>query len=240
MISGDMMKKYILFILIIFLSGCSVNYNLSIDKGFYSEELTMNESDMSLFSSYNLSGVFERYDKAPIPKYNEYADYDYNKLKLLDSNLLYEKKNVLNDDGIFFSIYGRSMENKNINNSYLMNEFGNIEYSSDKGIYKFKYRLNDDVFTIYNMVDEISVNISDKNHYIINNNADSIKGNVYTWKLNNGNDKVISFDYKINTKKKSSKKDDVIYFPIFLVVIILFVVVFFFIIRFISNKRNSI
>lgn len=244
------MKK-ILFLCfcVIFITGCQVNYDINLNSDGYSENLVISESDLSKFSSYNIGEDFEYYDKMPLSIFTDYAELSYNELNNLDKSLLYEKNNILNDDGIIFSISGRTDNKLLFEKSNLINMFGTINSIHENDKVEVSYSLKPEAFNNYSMVDNITINIRDNDNSILSNNADNRNGDIYTWIISRDdfNKKTINFvlSYKENTVKKNVKKykkkldDPLERFSIFLIVItIIFLIVYkFVIIRFNSCNK---
>ena len=98
----------------------------------------------------------------------------------------------------------------------------------------------------YNTIDSYVVNIEiDKK--VISHNADSVKGNVYTWNINKNNaaDKIISIQFKndlLDLKSEKEEKKDFNYMIIFIIfgLITLVLIIILGLIKSISNKNNKI
>ena len=90
-------------------------------------------------------------------------------------------------------------------------------------------------------LDSITVNIETK-YKVLNNNADSISGNKYTWVINRSNykDKTISFSYDIENgiSKNYFKDNPLIIFNICLVIIVFVCFIIYFILNRRYNKKN--
>ncbi len=241
------MKK-ILFLCfcIIFITGCQANYDINLNSDSYDEYLTITETDLSKFSSYNIGEDFEYYDKMPIPMSITYAELSYNELNKLDKSLLYTKTNDLNDNGISFIVSGRTDEKLSFEKSNLINMFGTINSVHKNERVEVSYNLKPEVFNKYSMVDNITINIRDNDNSLLSNNADKRDGDIYTWIISrdNFNKKTINFvlSYKENTVKKNVKEykqkldNPMGRFSIFLIVILL---IFLIVYKFVIIKFNS-
>ena len=205
------MKKIVFLLFsILFITGCEVTYDIDLNKSDFNEDLSIMETDLSKFSSYNIGADFEYYDKMPIPKSIDYADFSYNELKKLDKELFYEKINSLNNDGISFVFSGKSDGKLSFGKSNLINMFGTINSIHGDGKVEVSYILKPEAFNNYNMVDNVVINIRDNDNSILRNNADKRDGDVYTWIISKDEfgEKTINFilSYKENTVKKSVKE----------------------------------
>lgn len=201
------MKKIIVLLFsIILITGCEVSYNVTINEDDFNENLSINEIDLSKFSSYNLGDDFDYYDRMPFPKSIDNSELSYKVLNNMDRSLLYEKTNILNEDGITFGISGRTENNSNFYKSNLINTFGNVEYETKNNINYIKYSLTSDLLKKYNMVDVITINVIDKNNCVLSNNADKKDGDKYTWLVTKDNYLTKSIDFSYSIKEVVSKK----------------------------------
>ena len=192
------MKKIIVLLFsIILITGCEVSYNVTINEDDFNENLSINEIDLSKFSSYNLGDDFDYYDRMPFPKSIDNSELSYKVLNNMDRSLLYEKTNILNEDGITFGISGRTENNSNFYKSNLINTFGNVEYETKNNINYIKYSLTSDLLKKYNMVDVITINVIDKNNCVLSNNADKKDGDKYTWLVTKDNYLTKSIDFSL-------------------------------------------
>lgn len=214
------MKKYILLIMILIITGCSSEYNLNIEKDtiFESASMTFPKSVTSV-DSYN------------------------NQTQLM--------KNVYGDNLYFYNINKKEDEN----NYYLNYSFThNINQYKDSTILKMCYsdngiKIDDKEFLIntsdtFNCIymddgaymNDVTVNIKTKLK-VLDNNADIVNGDTYTWKYNEDNYDnkpiYIKIDRSVN---KLKVPDNVSSFGIFIsigLILGLFVYIFY---RFIKKK----
>ena len=242
------MKKIVFLIIsILFITGCQVSYDVKLNKDNYNENLSIFESDLDKFSSYNIGEDFEYYDKMPFPKSTDNADLSYNELSKLDKNLLYEKVNNLNNDGITFGITGRSDNLSKFSSSNLINTFGNVNYSKKNKINYIKYSLTSDLLKKYSMVDSITISVFDNNNCVLNSNADKKEGDKYIWTITRDNYLTKSIDFSYSVKEVAIKKnikdsvrkldDPMVKFGIALTIIFLFFLLVYWIV--ISKYNNS-
>lgn len=185
------MKKILLAIIIVFLTGCSANYELEYKDNKFNESLTT-------FSNIN--------DEA----YKEEVDNFYDNGYLLTDYLVQTGDMPFNDIINSYSIYNKvlindannygiklfySYENKEelINSNIVYNMFENFNIDDD-GISLYNIK---SIFQKYLNLNNITISfISDKKVY--DNNADEVKNNKYYWYINKDNykDKNIRISFK--------------------------------------------
>lgn len=190
------MKKYILLIMIIFLSGCSANLNIAINDSSINESISIKE-EKSLFN--NIS-------------YNDYINEMVGQYK--DDIKSYEISNFDNSDYVGIKL-NKKYDNdicSSINNSKLKYISDNLSCVKDKNKYKITgsasyFICGDDCF----MPPEISygtLNITLPNK-AIKSNSDSVDGNTYTWNFDNNKDNKFSLEFEIKDTKKDTNIIDV-------------------------------
>lgn len=185
------MKKNIMIIICLFLfTGCDVTYNITIDDKI--EELTnfyFEESDYSYDTYYadygddNISN-FSNIDEFTQSIYNEdYLAFDGD----FNNQELYNVQKI--NDGISLNY---SYKYDNFDKSSIFNYCGDIvEYQTGNDTVSIS--VND----FYNCfmseydpaLDDLTINIK-TNLKVLENNADSVNGNVYTWNINKDNSSV--------------------------------------------------
>lgn len=207
-------KSAVLLLLLLLLSGCTINYNLDVDAEFIEnifvkdDTLTVTKEMPLYFDDLsNLSEVDEKVDGykyydltkgTSSSKYSTtYKASDFT--KITSCNLLFDKCEFINIGG------GESV----------------ISTTTGTGI-----------FESYPGLEEISINLT-INGEVVYSNADSVNGDIYTWKINSGNaynkSVYVKFKdkFKSNSETKSSgksekekAKENLIYLSILLVVLI--------------------
>lgn len=171
-----MKKKLLLFVILLFLSGCEVNYHLDFTDEQLKEDVQFTipnskEKEIQYLEKVSAYAIFDGMGKAlyntnfskGIKNYNATFDYTY---KLEDLGRAYYINQCF--DAVNFA--------KHDNQYVLLTSTG------------FKCMLFD-----YYKIDNLTVTIT-TNHKVIEHNADIKKGNSYTWKINdqNANDVKIS------------------------------------------------
>lgn len=172
------MKKKILFLLILLITGCSANYNLNIENDNFEESIDV---------------IVPSNDKALISHLNSFEQY-------INENVIYDKKMKEEDISTNFN-YSHTYSFNDFQNRENPCFLSSNLYQ-DNGIYTIFS--NDFVcFESFDMkADSYTINIS-TNYNVINNNADKVNGNTYIWnfKKNNYKNKSIIFQYS-KTKKE--------------------------------------
>lgn len=182
------MKNKILFIIILILiTGCSVEYNLNIDSSFSEHTVYIPESseEMIAGTQYRLPALFSEsrltYDNSNLKeiKYYNIKTLKDNKFSF---NFVYDD-NQLNDSNIANSCYQFfSVDTKENEVSILT---GNKFYC----------------FDVYEELDSVTININ-SNYKVIQSNADKIVGKKHTWYITreNASNKPIIFVYDKSKK----------------------------------------
>ena len=188
-----MKKKILLFILCFFLvTGCDVKYDLTIDNDSYDEIVTL-----SFLKSQNTYDDVSNYLEDEIP-------ISYN-----PSEGVYYDSKIEEDDNYYNLIYNYKHDINSFTQSYFVSncypDF-NVE-SNDKQIVlssgsQFTCFEGDDGLS----ADSVEINIT-TNLEVLDNNADRVNGNTYTWNINesNYNNKPIEM-----TLQKSFEIEDVV------------------------------
>lgn len=204
-------KIVILSIMLIFLSGCTVDYNLEINDNQIKEETIMYEDSNDKMDDEAINDDFKT-------AYPIYIDEDY---------VYYDP--FTEQDG--YEYYDKSMDKKN--NLYVANYKAEYSLSDFKrsrlinmSFKEFNVSLNDNekfvststglnFFDSYNNINQIDININVNNYTVTSNNADEINGNTYIWHFNkdNYNDKHIDLFFtkdlaNNNSDNKSTSSTD--------------------------------
>lgn len=179
------MKKRILILMIILLltTGCTCEYNLTIEENSYKEEIIIIGSTSDEISSFN--------NKWEIPINKE----EYNNINLEpDSNggftgEIYNYK--LNNSRLTFNYnFNRSQY---INSTAVSNCYDMLTITNSNNRTVISTSSNNKCFENHPPLNNIKIRIKvDKP--VISNNADSINGNTYIWNINksNANEKSIN------------------------------------------------
>lgn len=210
------MKKILLFILpCLFLTGCSVNYNLKIENNSFRETITGNVLNNEIEITDNQTDISLAYQ---LIKFDQASTID-------NDNLLYDKTLNENENSIDYN-YTFTYNEQTINNSRILSEC----------FQDFKFEINDDYYYLMtigdfycNYTDEIFVNITTDNKVTLNN-ADKVNGNIYTWVMKEGNNPninmIVSKTDKVNNKKNGLSTFKIISFVILIILSIVSYVMF--------------
>ena len=174
------MKKIILTCMLLFLvTGCSVEYNLDIDKDFnFKENMVLSTSKENFEISYDSvdNGIEEIYDN--INDSLKFSLYDYDLNKHFKKNVEVVFENKYKDDSELLS------------SPFLTNVNGRITtYDSEKGNKVFQVMIDYDFFELlktktYSSIPVETVKVNIKFPYkIISSNADNVEDNILSWDL---------------------------------------------------------
>lgn len=181
-------KTILLTIMTILLTGCTVNYDLKFNESTIEENITI---------------IPETQEEKENTKYFENRDF----YSIIDqkNELMYEKQKNKDDSYEFKYTYNfENFKNSRFTTCYdaytLNNDNGIITLSTSK---EFRCLTYD-----YNNVDNIKINITTE-YKVVDNNADEVNGNVYTWNINrdNSTNKPIKFSYNKKKKRKLTLKE---------------------------------
>lgn len=160
-------KVLILLIAIILISGCSGTYNLTIDK------------DLSVEEKMNivLEGKAEDYDKVVSLFTSNNIDSEKYKIITEEDNLNIEYKDTYN-----------SVEEYLLNSFLYKQLFDNISFNTDRKQFSLEasniFNNTSGKLNYSNKINKLKVNVITP-FEVIDNNADSIKENKYTWVIDN-------------------------------------------------------
>ena len=205
-------KLYLLILLAFLLCGCSANVNITINDNTINERISIVEYP---YDGIPLNDIKLQYRKY-IPAFKDFI--------IVDTMPDEEEKGVK-----YYRASGTEMNGSY--NAYYQYDFNFLEYSNATSVNKVfrspkieydknakKIIINTDssellVFSSYPQLDEVKVNIS-TNYKVLENNADSISGNVYTWVFRKGNQKGLNLVLEdkegksINEKKVEEKEEE--------------------------------
>lgn len=231
------MKKIKIFIFlcsILLLSGCSVEYNLTLN-----DDLTVSEKVVATERTKRMEALTKQ-------KGEQAVNYLYNMFKRDDENITLTSRE---DDYNTYATAITSYEDINDYASKFSSDvFDNVNVTKDGNIITFsteqKELLSSD--TNYSLLyDDITVNVTIP-FEVTSNNADKVTGNTYTWNIKKNTDyKTIEFAYKEGNKedKVNINVNDETYniqygviITVGLVIIIGSIVLF----VYIKNKKNNV
>lgn len=185
------MKKIVLVISILFLTGCTVEYNLHFSSDSIKEQITIipetnqEQENTKTLEKTEYFAIIDKNRNLPyevkqnkIGNYTSYTytyDYGFSEFKQSSFTRCYDAYTILEENNII-----------SLNTS---KKFNCMVYN-------------------YNKIDNIKINIT-TDYKVIESNADEINGNVYTWNINNSNyeNKSIKFSYNIKQKRIITLKE---------------------------------
>ncbi len=174
-----MKKKFLLLITIIMLTGCDIEYNLTIKDNTLSEETNFKVS----FEEYQNDGRIKELYDYPHSIYISENIPEEDGIKIVEDFTYYEK-NIINSNGYYNILYKANYEKNNYIESRLLNTAftsSNIEINSING------RIIGRDLSLFNNyqsydINKLTVNIAIEDIYQVkNHNANNVKNNVYTW-----------------------------------------------------------
>lgn len=201
------MKKNILIVFsLLLLTGCSINYDLEIDKDSLNETITGSVAKKEVEINEKATGLSTIYvlineDQKPV----------YNKDYLYTKNLKENKDNI---DYTFNYNYNMDdfVNSRVINSCFENNEIINLDNY-------YTIKLSGDFYCLYS--DEIIINVK-SNLKVISDNAKKVKNDTYTWVINkNSTDIEFTVDknspYSETNKRKGSGTFRIISFIVLIV-----------------------
>lgn len=212
------MKKGILFVFLLLLTGCTIDYNLEIDNNKIKEEMVGTISN----EEYEIKEI-----DTDVNIFYEIVNYDQK--SLLNDDEIYNKKIVKNDNGVDYNF--KYTYKDNFDKSRLLNTcFEKVDFSETDEYYYAS--IGGNFYCLYS--DKITINVK-TDYAIMKNNADKVKNNVYTWILddNTADIQMIISKKLVNNSNTESKPN---FFRIigFIVLIVLSGITYF-----LYKKKNS-
>ena len=239
-----MKKRIILLIMILLLTtGCTSEYNLTIDNNVYQEKVNINGITSDELSNLN------RDWQIPIDKdeYNNISGDPSSEIKITGDTYSY---NVSGNNLTFNYDFTRSTLNNSTAISICYDKATITNYE-DSIVISTSSKVT--CFNKYRYLTSIKVNITtDKS--VTSHNADSVNGNTYIWSINKGNSTDKSINMIINNQEDDSQsqttpgnntniesenksKDYTLY--IFCVILLIVLLLGYFIFKKIINKNND-
>lgn len=225
------MKKLILLLMAILITGCSAEYNLEYKDGLYKESLfNYGEKNEKINDDLFSNLVSEYYNKNIIVTYNaQPGDIKNEEYPLYFQ--IYNKRII--DDNKFGLLLDYNYKNKDdYKKSTIINE---LFYSINLGENYIEMKDIKDIFSNYNYLDKITISFkADK--YIKTINSDEKKDNTYYWYIDksNYNNKSIYIVYANNrldsintiTKDNADKVIDITLLGIALFIFIFIIIIY--------------
>lgn len=251
-----MKRKLTMLIGIMFLAtGCSIEYNLEVDGTKLKEDFTINAEVSSISTKEELyNNYLEEY-----PIYSdEYEEFMYYSPYTKNDDYTYFTKSYQELENGYKFNYKANFDNKNYNKARSIKmafDTVGIGYIKDKDSYYIsasKPRLS----TLG--IDNLTININFKNVEVIDNNATSVNGSTYTWRLSKNSNTNINVTYKLrnnnttpnnpsnqeqesknDNKQNEGKQNSIFDYILVGSVILLFIIVIIGIIKYKSINKNE-
>lgn len=228
------LKIFIFLCLVLLLSGCSVEYDLTLNDDF-----TVSEKVVAIEKTKRMEALTKQKGKQAV-------NYLYNMFKRNGEDITLTSRD---DD---YNTYATAIISHDDINDYASkfssDVFDNINVTKDGNIITFsttqKELLSSD--TNYSLLyDDITVNITIP-FEVTSNNADKVNGNTYTWNIKKDSDyKTIEFSYK-----EGNKKDEVninvnnetynIHYGVIIVIGLVIIIGSIVLFVYIKNKKNNV
>ena len=193
------MKKIIplLLIILIYSTGCSVTYDLDIDNDSFFEKITL--------QTPSSSDDFEFLKDYEWPKPIDYQITGYSEVPEKEESVTYYDYFNESTDSLAKIRYQYLMNIKELSKSAIIhNCYQEVYINKYQGNITLKTGNNFECFSKYPPLDKVTVNIK-TNKNVVENNADSISGNTYTWNITKLNSSNKSIYLKISENKMNNK-----------------------------------
>lgn len=217
-------KILLMFILILLLSGCSVEYNVSLENDSFKENGSLIEKKENKDNLSKNGFSFE-----------EQINYTYQSMhdvlngQEMEKTQSFELKKIDTDKEIGLTYSNELKQNKYYLSPIIRQCYDNVSVKNSNNNIKISTGNYFKCFDYYELLNNVTVNFT-TNYKVVNNNADEIKDNTYTWFINKNNfkDKEISIeidksDISYNTLLDEKESNVLIVFLIGLVLTVIFV-----------------
>lgn len=178
-------KNIILLMVVLFITGCTVDYDLTFDENSVEEKINI---------------ILETTDEKENAIHMDNEEY----YAIIEKDKALPYKKIKDESGNYNFTYNYSLSDfkkSRFTNCYdaysLINEQGYVTFSTTK---EFKCLVYD-----YMTIDNVNINIK-TDYKVVENNADEIRDNTYIWHINseNSDNKPILFKYNTKQKRKLS------------------------------------
>ena len=217
-------KILLMFILILLLSGCSVEYNVSLENDSFKESGSLIEKKENKDNVSKNGFSFE-----------EQINYTYQSMhdvlngQEMEKTQSFELKKIDTDKEIGLTYSNELKQNKYYLSPIIRQCYDNVSVKNSNNNIKISTGNYFKCFDYYELLNNVTVNFT-TNYKVVNNNADEIKDNTYTWFVNKNNfkNKEISIeidksDISYNTLLDEKESNVLIVFLIGLVLTVIFV-----------------
>lgn len=164
-------KIVVVFVVLLLLTGCTINYDLTINENSIDEKISgsVNKSEYQLNDEDTSPNLFYTLINGDVPALVVGDDLYKKDISELEDKLNYN----------YSYTYNNNFDKSRIINSCFENH---IISETDK---YYHIELSGKFYCLYS--DKININVT-SNYEVIDNNADKINGNKYVWTIDNSND----------------------------------------------------
>ena len=237
----QLLKKSIIILTLLFLTGCTTTYTLTIDKNNINEKIEVVDTTSS---TRTVTDIMNNYKKK-FPVYDIEDVIDEDDLYQTYDNATYYNQ-TYNINGSNYHLYyeytypiDQYIAANSINYSY---DYKDIVYQNNK--LKLETSSPNNYLKYRNIFTGLTVNII-TDYVVTNNNADNIIGNRYIWYFNKDNnyDKRINFEVDLTKTQsevdkeeaKKGKKNSLL-IPVLIGALLAYVIIIFIIV---TKKRKN-
>ena len=237
----QLLKKSIIILTLLFLTGCTTTYTLTIDKNNINEKIEVVDTTSS---TRTVTDIMNNYKKK-FPVYNIEDVIDEDDLYQTYDNATYYNQ-TYNINGSDYHLYyeytypiDQYIAANSINYSY---DYKDIVYQNNK--LKLETSSPNNYLKYRNIFTGLTVNII-TDYVVTNNNADNIIGNRYIWYFNKDNnyDKRINFEVdltktqsEVDKEEAKKEKKNSLLIPVLIGALLAYVIIIFIIV---TKKRKN-
>lgn len=191
-----MKKNILLLILILILTGCTSEYNINFDNDEIKENIvvTIPDSSIPIYTEEEREANIAPDD--PVTPFIENDQYPF-----LNNEEIKYKKNVDKKGDITTVTLDYTYTHDSFQKARTFKScFEEPYYEENKDSYTLNFSGN--FYCLYG--DELKINLKTNNE-VLENNADEVKGNVYTWIVNRDNYQKLNINIEISKKARVFK-----------------------------------
>lgn len=237
----QLLKKSIIILTLLFLTGCTTTYTLTIDKNNINEKIEVVDTTSSTRTVTDIMNNYKK--KFPVYDIEDVIDED-DLYQTYDNATYYNQTyNINGSDYHLYYEYTYPIDQyiaaNSINYSY---DYKDIVYQNNK--LKLETSSPNNYLKYRNIFTGLTVNII-TDYVVTNNNADNVIGNRYIWYFNKDNnyEKRINFEVdlsktqsEIDKEKEVKAKKNSLLIPVLIGALLAYVIIIFIIV---TKKRKN-
>lgn len=237
----QLLKKSIIILTLLFLTGCTTTYTLTIDKNNINEKIEVVDTTSSTRTVTDIMNNYKK--KFPVYDIEDVIDED-DLYQTYDNATYYNQTyNINGSDYHLYYEYTYPIDQyiaaNSINYSY---DYKDIVYQNNK--LKLETSSPNNYLKYRNIFTGLTVNII-TDYVVTNNNADNVIGNRYIWYFNKDNnyEKRINFEVDltktqsiVDKEKEQKAKKNSLLIPVLIGALLVYVIIIFIII---TKKRKN-